>query len=77
MVGDDVTVKELLMENREDTKILLSDVSTIKEHLRTLNGRVAKVESAELDNTAHRWKTMGIAAILAILIPIIITLMMR
>lgn len=67
MVGDDVTVKELLMENREDTKILLSDVSTIKEHLRTLNGRVAKAESRIDSLRVWKWKQAGAIVILSIL----------
>jgi hypothetical protein len=78
MMGEeDFSIKELLMENRSDTKIILNDMATVKEHLRTLNGRVGTSEKDIKNLQRYKWKTVGAVTMVSVIVPIIITLILK
>jgi predicted nuclease with TOPRIM domain len=71
---DNFTLKELLVEQRNDMKEILEKTSQMAEHLKTLNGRVAKTEDRVAGNEAKtndldafRWKVTGALLLLSIL----------
>lgn len=84
MSNDQFSIKELLLEAREDVKEIRTLVAKQEEHLRTMNGRIAKteakvelVENRVLQNELFRWKVAGALVIISILLPIIFQVLIR
>lgn len=84
MSSDQFTLKELLLEAREDVKEIHTLVAKQEEHLRTMNGRIAKtearvelVEKRVLQNELFRWKVAGALVVLSILLPMIIQFVIK
>lgn len=64
-----ISMKELLLEAREDVKEIRILVTKQEEHLRTMNGRMVKAEEEVRRLNEYKWKLAGALVILSILVP--------
>lgn len=77
MSKDEFTLKELMIENRSDVKNIVALTGRMEEHLRTLNGRVGKLEGQVSVLESYKWRLIGGITVLSILTPLVIDALKR